>query len=388
MSVHALAVLLLLAQPAVAGAEPATPPQPESGPEVRFYGLLKVDAAYDTACTTPGNFVKWVALEPHNPEDDGFHLTANQSRLGLEVEELTGGASEADMRFEIDFYGGGPENRSEPMLRHAYFRIEWPESGFELLAGQTSDLFSPLTPTTLNYSVAWFAGNIGYRRPQIRLTHRSQTGAGVGLELAGAVARTVSDLQSDFVPVDAGVDAGVPGVQGRLAVDVPRSDAGSLRLGLSGHWAREELDTSEGGEAADFDSWSLNLDFSTPLGRGVRLQGELFEGANLAAYLGGIGQGVNLERMQEIGTRGGWAALAYHSGSRLDLDLGASLERVEAGDLESGDRESNRSLYATAIYSLTPAARLGVELSHWRTGYKDREDADAFRGQLSLMYGF
>ncbi|MDX1385938.1 MAG: hypothetical protein R3190_19965 [Thermoanaerobaculia bacterium] len=388
MSFTTLAFLLLLAQPAAAAADPATPPEPESGPEVRFYGLLKVDAAYDTACTVPGNFVKWVELEPDNPDDDGFHLTANQSRLGIEVTDLAGRTTEAGARFEIDFYGGGPENRSEPMLRHAYFRVGWPKRGLELLAGQTSDLFSPLSPPTLNYSVAWFAGNIGYRRPQIRLTHRSRPGDGIGFELAGAIARTISDLQSDFVPVDAGVDAGVPGVQGRLGVDIPRGGDDSLRLGLSGHWSQEELDTSAQGEATDFDSWSLNLDFSTALGRRTRLQGELFEGANLTAYLGGIGQGVNLDRMQEIGSRGGWTALAWEDGRRLALSFGGSLEQVESDDVESGDRESNRSLYATAIYSLTPAVRLGVELSHWRTGYKDRGDADDFRTQLSLMYDF
>ena len=43
-------------------------------------------------------------------------------------------------------------------------------STFTILGGQTWDVISPLNPRSLNYSVYWWAGNIGYRRPQVRLT--------------------------------------------------------------------------------------------------------------------------------------------------------------------------------------------------------------------------
>ena len=36
------------------------------------------------------------------------------------------------------------------------------------MAGQNWDLMSPLLPSTVNYSVGWAGGNIGFRRMQLR----------------------------------------------------------------------------------------------------------------------------------------------------------------------------------------------------------------------------
>lgn len=364
----------------------AVPDQPASavaddGPEVRFYGLFKLDGAYDSCHTNPGNFVRWVDPS-EDPDDDAFNMTANQTRVGLEITELADGRAESSARVEIDFYGGGAENKSRPMLRHAYFKVEWPESGLELLAGQTSDLFSPLVPSTLNYSVAWWAGNIGYRRPQVRLTKEVRLREGAQLEVAGALARTIGDAASEFTDVDPGEDAGFPSVQARLALILP-----SGALGVSGHWAEEEFDTSATGDSETFDSWSVNLDWSYTLERGV-LKAELFEGQNLSAYLGGIGQGVNVERMSEIGSHGGWISLELEPWERLGLLLGATLEEVEEQDLEAGGRAANRSLFTNWVYSLTERARAGVELSYWTTEYKEGPRANALRSQFSLIYAF
>ena len=85
--------------------------------------------------------------------------------------ELVERAQEEQARaVEIDFYGsGGTENKAKLQLRHAYMKLDWPADDLSVIAGQTSDVFSPLNPSTLNYTVLWDAGNIGYRRPQIRL---------------------------------------------------------------------------------------------------------------------------------------------------------------------------------------------------------------------------
>ena len=75
-------------------------------------------------------------------------------------------------RFEFDFYNpvttGTNENKSTPQMRHAYGQVTGTD--WSLLFGQTSDLISPLFPNTLNYTVGWFGGNMGYRHPQLRVT--------------------------------------------------------------------------------------------------------------------------------------------------------------------------------------------------------------------------
>ena len=58
------------------------------------------------------------------------------------------------------------ENQATIQIRHAYAEVY--NDNFRLLAGQTSDLISPLVTHTVNYSVGWAGGNIGFRRMQVR----------------------------------------------------------------------------------------------------------------------------------------------------------------------------------------------------------------------------
>ncbi|MHC4498624.1 MAG: DcaP family trimeric outer membrane transporter [Planctomycetota bacterium] len=361
--------------------------------DIQLYGYVKLDAAYDTSRVDTGNFARWVESETTNKDDDQFNMTANQTRLGLKIAGPNDGELRTSGLVEIDFYGGGAENRPEPMMRHAYMELNWPQDGFGILAGQTSDVISPLYPSTLNYSVAWWAGNIGYRRPQIRLTKSLGLTNDVDLKLEAALARTIGFSGDGFpdTPGDAGEDAGFPGAQGRVSLTFPWLEYKPTTLGFSGHWAKEELDTSEFGDSKHFDSWSLNLDLSQPVDKWLAVKGELFTGENLSAYFGGIAQGVNTTTFQEIGSRGGWVAAALGPWDKWSCNVGASIDDVDDEDLEgmSGDkREYNRSIFGNVIYSLNNNTQVGFELSQWHTEYDGQDDGDSVRAQTSFIYKF
>ena len=357
--------------------------------DIQFYGYFKLDAAYDTSRTDNGNYAKWVESESTNDDDDQFNMTANESRLGMRINGPQEGDMNTSGRVEVDFYGGGSENKSQIMMRHAYLKIDWPAERFNVIAGQTSDVISPLYPATLNYSVAWWAGNIGYRRPQIRLTKSLALTSDVELTLEGALARTIGiTTTADFTPGDAGEDAGFPGVQMRASVTFPLLGYKPTTFGLSGHWAKEELDVDEAGNHKNFDSWSLNLDLDQPINKWLSIRGELFAGENLSAYLGGIGQGVNITTYQEIGSRGGWIAASLGPWRKCRFNVGSSVDDVDNGDVNTGGRTLNRTVFGNAIYSLSKSIEIGLELSHWRTEYREAEDADSLRAQTSLIYRF
>jgi hypothetical protein len=388
LSSRALCLLILLCTASPARGDGAAPGQP--GVDLEIYGYIKLDAAYDDARTVVGDFVKWVELVPENPNDDAFSMTANQTRLGLVFEESSGKGENGDAgpqvagRIEFDFYGGGAANRSRPMLRHAYLQMTWPASGFEILAGQTSDLISPRVPSTLNYSVAWWAGNIGYRRPQVRVTKSQAVSDDTTLSWSAALSRTIGSLDSDFASVDSGSDSGLPTVQARLGLE--HGEATSL--GLSGHFGEEELDLDAAGTALRFDSWSANIDFRSRITSKATLQGEGFAGLNLQSYLGGIGQGVQPTRLEEIASRGGWISLDLEPHGDWAYHLGASLDQVDEADLEPGDRSRNSSVFASAIRSWSPRTQFGVELSSWSTRYQQRGTAESTRAQCSFLYKF
>jgi hypothetical protein len=250
-----------------------------------------------------------------------------------------------------------------------------------------------LLPSTLNYSVQWWAGNIGYRRPQIRLTKTHAFDERTELKLQGALARTIGLGGDNFAhtPGDAGEDAGFPGVQARVGLTFPLLEYKPTTLGVSGHWAKEELDITDSGDSKNLDSWSLNLDLVQPVNHWLVVKGELFTGENLNAYLGGIGQGINTTTFKEIGSTGGWLAANLGPWDNWRFTLGVSAEDVDGGDLTgiSGDkRQYNRCVFGNAIYSINKSTDVGLELAQWRTKYDGQDDGDSFRAQMAFIYKF
>lgn len=386
--------LMLLAPFALVRAEEAEAPEEEkksvwSTIDLQVYGYVKLDAAWDTAQAIPGNYVKWIELHPDNLTDPQFSMTANQTRLGLRIRgPKEPGQMVTQGRVEIDFYGGGEENKPRPFLRHAYVEILWPTSGWTFLAGLTSDVVSPLYPSTINYPVAWWAGNIGFRRPQIRGSKKFEASKNLDLDLAMAITRDIGSTASDFASVDSGTDAGVPGLQARLGFGMGSRDTGPIVLGISGHYSKEELEVTPDGQHEPFDSWSANLDLTAPFTEKVRLLAEAFTGINLASCLGGIGQGVNLDQMVEIGSTGGWLSMEFGPYGKATWRVGVSMDDPDEGDLEPLDRSRNSSIFGNGMFALSRHVSMGFELSYWETRYHEAETADSFRAQYAVYYRF
>jgi len=353
----------------------------------KLYGKIKLDAAYDSARTDNGNFARWVESEADNEDDNQFNMTARESRFGVWLYGPEMAGMDTKGRAEIDFYEGGAENKNRIMLRHAYVQLDWPDCDMSVLAGQTSDVISPLYISTINYVVGWWSGNIGYRRAQLRLTKNVDLGGDSGLVFQGAASRTIGDDWGEN-PGDTGEDSGFPTLQGRVAVKAPLLAETPACLGVSGHWGQEEYDADEFGDGEDFDSWSMNMDLHVPIMEQLGLKAEFFTGENLDAYLGGIAQGVNRTGMNEIASTGGWVALDVKPHDKWSCLVGASIDDPEDDDLNEGDRAKNTALFANVMYSITKALKTGVEVSLWDTDYVGGENGDSIRGQGTLIYYF
>jgi len=370
------------AQAVVAGQRAVT-----SGIGVEFYGLVKLDAAYDTARMNTGNFGDFVASEETNKDDNEFNMNARHSRFGLNFSGPEVGSAASSGKVEIDFYGGGEEFKAVPMMRHAYMQLDL-DSGLSILAGQTSDVISPLVPSTLNYWVGWYAGNIGYRRPQIRVTKGFELASDVDLNVRAAATRTIggSAVAPGTDPGDTGEDAGFPTLQGRAGISFPFIDGKTTTLGVSGHWGQEEYDQDATGAHRSVDTWSVNLDLTLPLTDVLTLKGEAYVGANLKTYRGGINQGVT--GLREISSAGGWVAASVGPIESWRFNLGGTLEDVDEGDVISTRPILNSSIFVNAIYSFNEKASVGFELTRWETDYKGTADGDCLRLQTSFMYKF
>jgi hypothetical protein len=361
-----------------------------SGVTIEPYGYIKLDAAYDNSRINNGNFARWAESEATNKNDDQFNMTVNQTRLGVKLQGPDSDDVQTSGLIEVDFFGDiDATNKARMQMRHGYMKILWPDYDFNILAGQTWDVISPLNPYTLNYTVAWWAGNIGYRRPQIRLTKVFELNEKVTLDLRGAITRNIGT--SNGFTGDAGENSGLPGFQARAGIKVPILDHDRTDIGISGHWAKEDLDINAAGNSKEFDSWSINLDVLQPINEWLTLKSELFTGENLSTYCGGIGQGVNTTTNREIGSTGGWIAAELGPWDKWRFNLGLSIDDVDNDDLNgiSGDKRTyNRSIFGNVIYSLNNNTMIGFELSHWRTEYKNADDGDSLRAQTSFIYKF
>jgi hypothetical protein len=356
-------------------------------PSVELYGFIKLDTAYDTAQVYPGNYAVRVQQPlAGRPARDQFSITANATRLGLNFKTQGSGPAVTSGKLEVDLYGGGTENKPTPMMRHAYFQVEWPASGVTLLAGQTWDVISPLWMPTANYSVGWWAGNIGYRHPQVRLSKEFRLDDGNSFLLQGALVRTMGHLTGER---NTGVDAGFPTAQGRLAYSFPAGAGGKAAFGLSGHWGEEAYPAVTPGQPdVRFRSWSANLDMKIPMGKSVTLQGEAFTGRDLDSYLGGSNEAIRLDPKTATESAGGWLALSIIGSPKVTWNLGASVDDPRNSELSPGARSRNSSIFGNGYFTIAPSAQLLAELSYWATDYLGKPRAHAFRAQLSFQYTF
>jgi hypothetical protein len=358
--------------------------------DVQFYGYIKLDASYDTSMTAAGNYNIYVNSETANPDDDAFNMTANQTRLGFKINGPEKDGLKTSGLVEFDFYGNyASENKAKIQMRHAYMKMNW-DNGFEILAGQTSDVMSPLVPTTLNYTVLWGVGNIGYRRPQIRLTKTWKGEDKNFIKLETALARTIGTSKGSGVApyAETGMDAGYPTAQSRLSMSLPLLKYKPTIIGFSGHLGREEYDTQTDGHNEKFESWSANFDLTQPINKWLTIKGEYYNGQNVGTYFGGILQSINTTTLKEIAAQGGWIAASFGPLDNWNFNVGVGVDDVDRDDVASGARVQNSSVFGNFIYSINSNTQVGLELSQWETDYKDSLDSDSTRAQLSLIYKF
>ena len=262
-----------------------------AGFRIQPYGYFKLDMSYDDSAVQGdgGDYIIWVKQENDMTRaDDAFSVTARQTRLGARVYAPNIGDLEVMGRVEIGFYNPefAAENKSTPMLRHAYGQVTGKD--WSLLFGQTSDIISPLVPATLNYSVGWFGGNIGYRNPQLRFTKWWSCPDEAQVKIETALSRQIRQ-DADGLGIDDGQDTGLPSVLARLSYAMPWAGKKKCEAGVSGHYGKEEIDWDEDtpagskspGDDDEVHSWSLNADLVVPLTDTLEIKGEAFWGENI-----------------------------------------------------------------------------------------------------------
>lgn len=394
----ALLTLLCTTLPGFAQAPQATPPASPVPPPAReiqagesrlqFYGFVRTDVIYDDSRPDAAQTPLFINSERPGAEDQAnFTLHPRLSRLGINFTGPTlAGVGDARVagKLELDFQNGGRESRAIPRFRHAYATLAWP--GVTLLVGNTWDLISPLFPGVNADTLMWNAGNLGDRRPQIRMTvqpkaDKLQWSLAAAAGLTGAVDQ--QDLDNDTIRD--GEAAAVPNLQGRAGLSWA---VGSRRAGVGAwtHFAQMKVGAPIAGHT-DFDSHSFGADVEFPVGRRVTLRGEAWTGENLSDFRGGIGQAINRTTGDEISSHGGWAEAALDVTRVYTASVGYTLDTPRREDLPAGARSRNGALFITNRWTVKPVV-VGVDYLHWTTKYVAAPQGTDNRFNAYVVYSF
>lgn len=422
--------------------------------QVRFYGHVQGEVIYsDSKMTTAtGNYGMWVLIEgaqhrlqtPNatnafdiidrdgnigeiNPRnDDDLAITHRSTRFGFDIQAPEVSGMLISGKLEMDFADetSGGENSTPPRIRHAYAKIHWKEYGLSIIAGQTWDLVGMENPCTLNQSPMWMAGNIGFRRPQVRFTKDIMFEES---KLSFSIAFTRPFNNS-------GIDMGLPVLQWRLAFSFKGIAERPALIAFSGHYGRDEHDfeyeeRNRGNSAliTDLrrdiqytDSWSFALEWNVPFTNEIVFKGEVWMGKGMGGLLGGVGQswiqraGVKIvnedifyssyDAFEVVHAKGLWLGFAFGPFQGWNLNCGFSVDDPDNNDLAvkyvqntpidvtdlQNRRTLNMGLYCNILYDITEFLQVGAELSYWHTKYlgEINEDSAAIRFQASMKLTF
>lgn len=363
-----LAIVLMVVIPVLAADEAekatATP-----------YGFIKLDAIYETGYASHENYIIW-AKDPGNT-DGMFYVSARETRLGLAVKGIHFGKFEVSGKVEVDFHATGvPENKPYNFMRHAFLTVS--NGSFSIIAGQTSDIISPLVPVTLNYTVLWGAGNIGYRRPQLGFKQDIKAGKNTVTLHAGITRTITADYDGDGI--EDGIASGLPTVQARLGGKFSLGANSTLQLGISGHYGKTK-------GTMDYTTDSINGDFLLTIPR-FKIIAEFFTGKNLGAFLGGIVQDVNTTKKVEIKTKGFFVNAVIDVSKKAQFSFGYGMDDPDDKTLSAGFRSKNTTVFGTVVIIFSPSLKAGLEISNWETGYLDKKEQKTLRFQHSWILSF
>lgn len=415
-----LAVLLAAALPVAAAAQaPADPSAAPPAPAPASRPAVKVDLGGWLAWTGYGTFgglssneLPRAAVPPSTEQT--FGMSVRQSRLraalGLPSDGLLAGA-ELEGLAELDFLGGAAGgDSSTPLvrLRHAWLQATFRDlAGLSVLVGQSWGLVGgPNAPASLGHlAVPRFSG-AGYlyrRAPQVRAT--AEVGGPLSLQAQVALLAPMDRATSPAAtatapdrppPTGVGERAGLPDVEGRLALRWRPEGRQVLEVGLSGHAGREKWRLSSGGEYdASVDAYAGALDARLDLGV-VTVQGGAFAGKNLDV-LSTLAPGVTLSldaggaplAATGVAVEGGWAQVLVRPRPWLTLLAGAGAERADRADLPANPAaltvpRVNLQASGGALVDLTSRLQAGVEYTTYRTTWTGLTERDVTSGQLEL----
>lgn len=292
-----------------------------------------------------------------------FGMNLSQSLIGLEVFGPTLGGAHVSGNVQFDFAGGYAEQPNGavlglPRLRTGVIRIAGANT--DVVAGQDSPFFSPLSPTSFAYSANpefSYAGNLWTWTPQIRVDHWIILSDKSKFLLQGGI---LDPLSGEIPPTQLmrvpgpGEASRIPAFATRLAWSYDLFGR-ELTMGVGGYYSRQNW-----GFGRNADAWAGTTDWLLPLAHRWELSGEFYRGRGIGGLGGGVGRSVVTDgplsdpftQIQGLNAAGGWAQLKFRQTEKLEWNAGFGEDDSFASDLREYPYVPDGYLYADVARNL------------------------------------
>lgn len=332
--------------------------------DVKFYGHIKTDVAYDVHGVSSSDYAMYVASEKASEKD--FRSSSRGTRFGLNITD----GKNVSAKIETDFLGDDTGNAGM-RLRHAYVTLK--AGKWNILAGQTWHLTPLEFSGTNNEFALGYSGVLWMRAPQLRFTYQATD----NLTLAAASVRPTRK------PVDAeGTASGRPQAQAQAQLKIGK--AKFTLMGAYGQWRNTTTMKKAEVMLADF-GWNI------PVGDNLTLNGQAWTGQNLYDFLGGIGNvGYGSGKVK---ASGGFANLKIKTADRFFVNAAYGIDNPVNTEIAASATAKTRN--TTGLVNLNYLAydkvTVTLEAAKMTTEYKLASgctEIDNLHYQLSFKFPF
>ncbi len=347
---------------------------------IHFYGKIKTDFIHDTNTLGSDELITFIPQFADGESQTSF--TARETRLGLSIGGPRVGDWSVSGRFESDFYGSAQSGGSGSLrIRLAY--AELANGPTSIRVGQDWIPVASMNPSTTNFTIMGYAGNLWNRVPQVTVRQQFD-------ERFSGLISVYRYRDADDTENFCDTDLEMPWIGGKLGYIPYRTDGGAAAfIGFSGAWRKGDVN------GISVNPTLLAVEFNFPSDR-VDLKGEIYWGNGLGPeYLhkGGAFNTVGYE----IETHGGFVQLGLQAAEQTRFHIGYGLDNPRDEDvLKCGPANPNYPIadnfYRRNSYLFGNITRqIGPGLStimegtwvdtDWSTG-----GHDGFRLQGSMIY--
>jgi len=242
--------------------------------------------------------------------------------------------------------------------------------------GLQEDVFSPRMPKMVDsISALAGSGNPGNStRTQLRAERYITLGERDRLTLMVAAADSTS---SNIKPQTSTENVGFPNLESRVLWSGRGTDASAwvpgndYEFGASGVVGQFRTFSATGAFGAFKTKLrGVSIDGRWRLSRQFAVQGELFTGSALGAYLGGIFQTVNPTTQKPLRSSGGWGEAMWYWQPTLHTHMGYGVDKPRSSDLFPGAFSRNETGFLNLIWDAAPYAQYAVEATWRRTRFE------------------